>query len=698
MAFRAQKGLRSLVSLSRITGAMPVLVVGFMSVAISIVAWMLTAASEDRAFALEYAQHADSQTTLLQNGVARYLDKLLAVRAIFDASDRPISRDEFESFGKSLLEKNPAILNIGWIPRVRRGERVAHEQAAVRDGLVNYHILAIGPKNALSVSPEREEYFPKYYSTEERTSAAYGIDLGSESGRLRSLVHSRDLDAVSASPPVVLHIGNGDRRGFWAILPVYAHGQPHDTVEQRRQSLIGFVQCVFQLGAFVDSIIADVTSPANLYFFAPNAKLDDAPFYFAAHRGSGPIEARSQSELEKGLHRTVPLDIGDVQWTLVLTLQDPGLISRRHQRSSILLVCGLLLSVILTAFLWNARRNSQLLQHVNDKLQDQKISLDAALENMSQGLCMFDADGRIRLYNDRFTKLMEIAPEAMTGACFLDLIRYRQTRGGFSGDPEAYSAEVIDAANNGRSRTKVLDTIAGRALRIDDQPMANGGWVATVDDITESRKAQDLIWHMAHHDALTDLANRTLLIERLEKALTDLDTERTILALYFVDVDHFKDVNDSFGHDGGDLLLKTIAMRLRSVTGRGDLAARVGGDEFVVLQVGVATRDQAEQFLRRLVSAVTAAIKIGDQAIVPTVSIGAALAPEDGVNPSALFKSADLALYQAKADGRNCARFFTPGMGVGAHARARLDKKIRDAVGDDDFALQDDRRANRRMG
>ena len=130
------------------------------------------------------------------------------------------------------------------------------------------------------------------------------------------------------------------------------------------------------------------------------------------------------------------------------------------------------------------------------------------------------------------------------------------------------------------------------------------------------------------------------------------------LAVHFIDLDRFKNVNDTLGHDGGDFLLKTVAERLRSVTRVDDVVARLGGDEFVVVQTRISGKDQAEDFAGRLVAAVTAPMKLREQAIFATMSIGVALAPADGANPERLLKSADLALYKAKADGRNCIRFF----------------------------------------
>jgi diguanylate cyclase (GGDEF)-like protein len=203
----------------------------------------------------------------------------------------------------------------------------------------------------------------------------------------------------------------------------------------------------------------------------------------------------------------------------------------------------------------------------------------------------------------------------------------------------------------------------------------------------EKQQADRRIRFLAHHDALTELSNRPYLIEKLEKALAVLPLRGGSLAAYFIDLDRFKEVNDTLGHDGGDFLLKTIAERLRATIRVGDVVARLGGDEFVVVQNGVAGKDQAESFARRLAAVLTAPVKFKEHEILATVSIGVALASEDGNSPERLLKSADLALYKAKAGGRNCIRFFLPEMDTELQARIELERIIRDAVLHDRFVL-----------
>ena len=192
---------------------------------------------------------------------------------------------------------------------------------------------------------------------------------------------------------------------------------------------------------------------------------------------------------------------------------------------------------------------------------------------------------------------------------------------------------------------------------------------------------------LAHHDALTGLTNRLQLIEKLERALAHLPTRGgSSLAVHFIDVDRFKDVNDTLGHDGGDFLLKSIAERLRAAVRIDDVVARLGGDEFVVVQNDVGGRMQAETFARHLAAAVNASVKFKQREILSTASIGVVLAEED-TTPERLLKSADLALYAAKAAGRNCIRFFVPEMDAELQARIELERAIREAVQNDRFEL-----------
>ena len=203
----------------------------------------------------------------------------------------------------------------------------------------------------------------------------------------------------------------------------------------------------------------------------------------------------------------------------------------------------------------------------------------------------------------------------------------------------------------------------------------------------EKQQADRRITFLAHHDTLTGLANRARVIERLEGALAVLPSIGGNVALHFIDIDHFKQVNDTLGHDGGDFLLTTIGERLSAIVRIEDMVARLGGDEFVLVQTGVVGKPQAEAFAQRIAEVLGTPSYFKEQEVRPSFTIGVALAPQDGVTAERLLKSADLALYEGKTAGRDCIRFFTPEMDEALQRRIKLEKIIRDAVAHDGLVL-----------
>lgn len=320
-------------------------------------------------------------------------------------------------------------------------------------------------------------------------------------------------------------------------------------------------------------------------------------------------------------------------------------------------------------------------------LRSQTLRLDTALNNMSQGLGMFDAEQRVVVCNGRFARMYGLSPEqARPGTTLRQIVERRIANGFYSGEsPAEYMKQQL--APVVRESNIIEELSDGRAIFVSCQPMADGGWVTTHEDISERRRIEKKIAHMASHDALTGLANRTHLIERLNKALAKLAARGGGLAVHFIDLDRFKDVNDNFGHDGGDVVLKTFAERLRAMTRGNDEVGRLGGDEFVVLQTDIDGAADAEDFASRIAAALNTPVKFNSYEIQATVSVGFALSPADGDSPERLLKCADLALYRAKADGRNCVRRFVPEMDSEMRARVQLEITIRNAVFHNRFVL-----------
>jgi diguanylate cyclase (GGDEF)-like protein/PAS domain S-box-containing protein len=321
-------------------------------------------------------------------------------------------------------------------------------------------------------------------------------------------------------------------------------------------------------------------------------------------------------------------------------------------------------------------------------LAQEKQRLDTALNNMSQGLIMFDSADRVVVCNDLYIEMYGLSREIVKpGLSFLDLLRYRTKAGEFvHHDPERYRTDLAAAMAQGQVMSSILETADGREILVTNSPMSGGGRVATHKDITERRKTEAKIAYMALHDALTDLPNRSMLYEQLRQMLARSRRGEHSAVLY-LDLDHFKDVNDAHGHSVGDLLLKSVADRLRQCVRDADTVARLGGDEFAIMQVGASQPTDATSLASRLIEVISAPYQLGDHQVVVELSIGIALAPDDGQDPEQLLRNADLALYRAKSDGRGLYRFFEPGMDARMQARRRLEIDLRKAIANGEFEL-----------
>jgi len=233
------------------------------------------------------------------------------------------------------------------------------------------------------------------------------------------------------------------------------------------------------------------------------------------------------------------------------------------------------------------------LRQSEEELRAQNLRFDAALNNMSQALLMFDSSARLVISNHRYQEMYALSSDIVNPGCPLrELLQHRRDNGTFSDDPDSYIESLMTVLAQGKTWGGLMELPDGRTISVLNHPMAGGGWVATHEDITERRRAEKQIAHMARHDSLTDLPNRVLLSERLAHALAELPRDRKLAVLY-LDLDHFKGVNDSLGHQIGDELLRTVAARLRGCVREVDTVARVGGDEFAIIHAGIEQPNEA---------------------------------------------------------------------------------------------------------
>ena len=329
------------------------------------------------------------------------------------------------------------------------------------------------------------------------------------------------------------------------------------------------------------------------------------------------------------------------------------------------------------------------LQGTNDQLVEQNRRFDAALANMTQGLCMFDAEHRLVVWNGRYLEIFGLPDDALQigmsqREIIAILVKLNRYKAGATVDSVSEGTRTSLAGDHGKS---VLRELAdGRVVAATHRPMPGGGWVATFEDVTERRRNEARIVHMARHDALTDLPNRNAIREIGTEMLAQPPGEQSgTLAVLCLDLDRFKPVNDSYGHPLGDALLRVVAERLRHHVRGSDVVARLGGDEFAVLH-RVADASGAVTLAQRLIALVSAPYAIDGLVVEIGMSVGIALA-EAGRDIERLLKDADMALYEAKAAGRGVHCVFEPQMDETARERATLERELREALSSGSFEL-----------
>jgi diguanylate cyclase (GGDEF)-like protein len=311
---------------------------------------------------------------------------------------------------------------------------------------------------------------------------------------------------------------------------------------------------------------------------------------------------------------------------------------------------------------------------------------DTALNNMPHGLCMFDPHHRLEVANRRVAEMLGLS-DVRRGDTLRAFLRGALNSGTLSDASMERLLSDLDSRLSWQFDGELaVDTADGRSLTLTFEPMPNGGSVVLVEDVTERKNAEAKINHLARYDALTGLPNRSYFHDQMAFALATMKRDAHC-AVLFVDLDQFKQVNDTLGHPAGDALLCAVAQRLLGIVRETDLVARFGGDEFVVLQTPIRSDESASVLARRIVQDLSTIYEIDGHSIMIGASVGIAVAPRDGKDADLLLKNADMALYRAKSEGRGQWRFFEPEMDVKAQARRSLELDLRQAVAAGAFEL-----------
>ncbi|MGO6748003.1 EAL domain-containing protein [Rhizobium ruizarguesonis] len=323
---------------------------------------------------------------------------------------------------------------------------------------------------------------------------------------------------------------------------------------------------------------------------------------------------------------------------------------------------------------------------IQRQLDLRNMQFATMLESIGQGVCFFDANQRLILSNKRYAEVYGLSPEMIQpGVTLSEIAELRYAAGASPAVSHAEYLAWCDAINFSSSPQDWLAELkSGKVIRVHHERTPDGGWVSTHEDITEHRNAERQIAHLALHDPLTDLPNRAALNQKLDVSFKQHSTQGSQFAVLCLDLDRFKEVNDLFGHNVGDLVLCAVAKRLSAVAGDAFIA-RLGGDEFMVL--AKADANSAAVLADSVIIALNEDVEIDGTRIRTGASVGVAVFPADGDSAGALMNNADAALCRAKADGRGMARFFEPQMDQWLRERRALQRDLKAAISQQELSV-----------
>jgi len=540
----------------------PIWMIAVLGTALSITGWFIVSGLEDRTSAAEFNLRENNMAVVLQNGINGYLANLSALRALFESAPAAVGEQEFLTFSDRLLRNHSAILSLSWVPLIRNEERAAHEQAAQQATGEDYRIRSVSKDGTLGPSPAAAEYFPVYYTTEKiRTLVVRGLNLADSGIRQQPLEKARDGGTLAASQEFPLQSGTGDRIGFFVVLPIYKRGLPHNSIEERRRNLVGFVQGVFQIDIMIAATLRGIQIPADYYIFSSEAGSSARPLYTSLLKPSGePLAASRRGKIDTAFHWSGKVAIADRQWEIIAVPEQRSILL--HLRAWIILTAGLCLTGVVFAFMWQANRHTRKLAEANKTINE-----------------------------------------------------------------------------------------------------------------------------LARTDPLTALANRRVFQDRMAAAFEKAKCSGPPFAVFYIDLDHFKDFNDLMGHPAGDALLVQVGKRLLAEAGDADCVARFGGDEFAILQANAGAEGASEALAEKIVAALNETSMLEGHAAHISASIGVSRYVEELDGPDAMLMQADLALYRAKDAGRNRACIHDKMFDQLARDRVILGRELMAAIESGGLAL-----------
>jgi len=681
-------------------------------IALSAAAAYLVAGQLEREARLKFEADVGDAQDAIASRVRAYTDLLLGIRGLFIA-ENAVGRDEFRRYVESLdlNQRYPGIQVIHFARRIVAAQRPAFEAMVRADTSVESGGY---PKFRINPPGDRAEYvIVQYVEPIAGNEITLGLDLGGDPVRLAALGRARDSGQLTASGVIALSHDPRRHPGFAMRMPIYRKNAPLATVAQRREAFTGMVSASFIVidlmrGALSGPFLQKIHVQIHDAGFLDNPKGLQAPnaenLMFDSDRLGNPaaVPRAALVATEGAALRTVSdLDIGGRRWNLYFSAHPESGVPLERWLPWVVFAGGIIISLLLSGLIRSlattGRRSVELANRITEDLRRSEASL-AEAQRMTQQLIealpipifFKGTDGRYLGVNKAWEAYFSTPREAFLGKSVHDL---------YPGNREvADRLHAMDQELWARPGTQVYETSITTPDGKQHEAIyykatftrADGsvaGLIGTIIDITERKQAEARVLHLAHYDELTGLPNRTMFHQRVGHALAQARRSGKELAILFIDLDHFKKINDTLGHEAGDRALKLIAERLRGCLRESDTVGRLGGDEFVVLIEELPRSESVAEVATKILAAVARPFPLDAGEYQLTASIGISTYPGDSEDMQALMKNADISMYRAKEQGRNNYQFYSVQMNVHTLERLALESDLRHALERDEFRL-----------
>jgi diguanylate cyclase (GGDEF)-like protein/PAS domain S-box-containing protein len=631
----------------------------FVAVYVQVAQW--ESQQQMQGFRLKAQQASD----LLQARLSEHERYLYAMARGINVYGSFMTAEDFHRFASGYLDRRPELLSMAWLRPVEHRDRDSFERWARQAVAPDFQLRKYAPQGTIVPAPVRPRYLATTFVEPEERAHYQGVDMLSDPTRaatVEAALHS--TYPVASAPHVMMRTGAG--RGIVLMQAVRSDaGLPP----------VGILQLTLDIESYVRGALDQVNFPHLL------ARMEDAR--------SGPPLIDQLERAPRTGDVVTQLHFGGREYRLTLAPTQTYVLQQRGWQSWGTLSAGLGLTALLGGLLLLVSGERALIQaqvkESTAQLREREARLRAILDKAADAILTIECDGSFLSGNAAAGQLFGLDADALRG---LPLTRFLPLPQGEQ--PGEFLRRVAEGASHEHQATgrRSNGELFPLALSVSVVDLPEGHiFVAILHDLTEQQRAQERIYRLAHHDPLTGLDNRLSLNLRLEQLLAQTRRSKGQAAVMFLDLDRFKKINDTHGHQTGDLLLQAVAGRLRELLREVDTLARLGGDEFIVVTNGDITPDEAGAIAMRIVDALAAPFQLDGKLIHSGTSVGVAIFPSDGDDAATLLRHADTAMYAAKGQGRGNFQFFEPAMNAATHERLLMENRLLQGLEQHQFEL-----------